>query len=263
VTAAGLRGRAAGWLPAVVVFVVVLVLWETTLTVFDVKSFLFPRPSVIVGALMDDSTTLWKGVVFTGTEAIGGLIVGVFLGTVAGLATARWATAREILVPVAIGASSIPILAFAPITINWFGSESVLPRMTISALMVFFPVMVNTVRGLTQVEPAALELMRSYAAGDMEILRRLRIPNALPYWFTALRIATTLSVIGAVVGEFFGGPLYSLGIYITYYTGQFKYPTAWAAIVLSCALGIGSYLAAVVAERVVLPWNQERLAGQS
>ena len=198
---AGLRGRAAGWLPAIVVFVVVLVLWETTLTVFDVKSFLFPRPSVILAAFMDDRATLWKGLVFTGTEAIGGLLVGVFLGTTAGLATARWATAREILVPVAIGASSIPILAFAPITINWFGSESVLPRMTISALMVFFPVMVNTVRGLTQVEPAALELMRSYAAGDMEILRRLRIPNALPYWFTALRIATTLAVIGSVVGS--------------------------------------------------------------
>ena len=260
---AGLRRRAAGWLPALGVFVVVLVLWETTLTVFDVQSFLFPRPSVILAALVDDRATLWKGVLFTGTEALGGLVVGVFLGTVAGLATARWATAREILVPVAIGASSIPILAFAPITINWFGAESVLPRMTIAALMVFFPVMVNTVRGLTQVAPAALELMRSYAAGDMEILRRLRIPNALPYWFTALRIATTLSVIGAVVGEFFGGPLYSLGIYITYYTGQFKYPTAWAAIVLSCGLGIACYLGAVAAERVVLPWHQARLAGES
>ncbi len=208
---AGLRRRASGWLPALVVFVVVIVLWEVTLTVFSVQSFLFPKPSVIFAAFLDDQATLLKGLVFTGTEAIGGLLIGVFLGTAAGLATARWATAREILVPVAIAASSIPILAFAPITINWFGSESVLPRMTISALMVFFPVMVNTVRGLTQVEPAALELMRSYAAGDMEILRRLRIPNALPYWFTALRIATTLAVIGSVVGEFFGGPLYALG----------------------------------------------------
>ena len=260
---AGLRRRASGWLPALVVFVVVIVLWEVTLTVFSVQSFLVPKPSVIFAAFMDDQATLLKGLVFTGTEAIGGLLVGVFLGTAAGLATARWATAREILVPVAIGASSIPILAFAPITINWFGSESVLPRMTISALMVFFPVMVNTVRGLTHVEPAALELMRSYAAGDMEILRRLRIPNALPYWFNALRIATTLAVIGSVVGEFFGGPLYALGQYITFYTGQFKYPTAWAAIVLSCALGIGCSLVAVAAERFALPWQQARLAGEA
>lgn len=256
--ASGLGRQAASWLPTAVVFVVVIVLWEAVLTVLAVQSFLFPRPSVIAGALLDDWPTLWKGIQFTGTEALGGLLVGVFLGTAAGLATARWATAREILVPVAIGASSIPILAFAPITINWFGAESVLPRMTIAAVMVFFPVMVNTVRGLTQVEPAALELMRSYAASEMEVLRRVRIPNALPYWFTALRIATTLSVIGAVVGEFFGGPLYSLGIYITYYTGQFKYPTAWAAIVLSCALGIGAYLVAVGLERIVVPWQAAR-----
>src|SRR6185312_17501342 len=108
------------------------------------------------------------------------------------------------------------------------------------------------------VEPAALELMRSYAAGDMEILRRLRIPNAMPYWFTALRIATTLSVIGAVVGEFFGGPLYALGIYITLHTGSSRYPSAWAAIVLACALGIGLYLAAVALERLAIPWYTAR-----
>jgi NitT/TauT family transport system permease protein len=134
-----------------------------------------------------------------------------------------------------------------------------MPRITIVALMVFFPVMVNTVRGLTQVEPAALELMDSYAAGDLEVLRKLRIPNALPYWFTALRIAVTLSVIGAVVGEFFGGPLYSIGIYVTNQTGSFRYPNAWAAIVLACALGIALYLAAVAAERIVLPWQRRRV----
>ncbi len=171
--------------------------------------------------------------------------MGVILGTVCGIATARWASAREILLPVAIGASTIPIIAFAPITLNWFGPESLLPRVTIVAVMVFFPVMVNTIRGLTNVEPAALELLSSYAASDTQTLAKLRAPNALPYWFTALRIATTLSVIGAVVGEFFGGPLYALGIYITLETGHSRYPSAWAAIVLACGLGIVLYLIAV------------------
>ena len=133
-----------------------------------------------------------------------------------------------------------------------------LPRITIVALMTFFPVMINTIRGLTNVDPAALELMGSYATPDGQILRKLRIPNALPYWFTALRIAVTLSVIGAVVGEFFGGPLYSLGIYVTNQTGSFKYPYAWAAIVMACLLGIGSYLLAVGAERLVIPWQRRR-----
>ena len=246
------------WLPAVIVFVVVLVVWEVSLLAFGIQSFLIPRPSVIAASLISEWPTLAKGIAFTGTEAVGGLIVGVALGTVGGLATARWATARELLLPVAIGASAMPIIAFAPITLNWFGPESILPRLTIVALMVFFPVMINTIRGLTNVEPAALELLSSYAASERQTMAKLRAPNALPYWFTALRIATTLSVIGAVVGEFFGGPLYSLGIYITLESGHSRYPTAWAAIVVACAMGIGLYLAAVALERLVVPWRSAR-----
>jgi NitT/TauT family transport system permease protein len=255
-----LRRRLAEFAPAAVVFVVVLALWEVTLLALGVKSFLVPRPTVIAESLATEWPTLSRGILYTGTEALGGLAAGLVLGTAGGLLTARWASARETLLPIAIGASTIPIIAFAPITINWFGPESVLPRMTIVALMVFFPVMVNTIRGLTQVEPAALELMDSYAAGAGTTLMKLRVPNALPYWFTALRIATTLAVIGAVVGEFFGGPLYSLGIYITLETGHSRYPTAWAAIILACALGIVMYIAAVAIERIGVPWLAEREA---
>lgn len=250
------RQRSASWLPPVVVFVGVLLLWEQLFLLLDVKAFLIPRPSVIGTALVDQWTTLQRGLVYTGTEAVLGLLTGVTLGTVAGLATARWATVRDTLVPLGTAMSTIPIIAFAPITINWFGFESQLPRITIVALMTFFPVMVNTIRGLTQVDPAALELMDSYAASEAQVLRKVRIPNALPYWFTALRIAVTLSVIGAVVGEFFGGPLYSLGIYVTNQTGSFKYPNAWAAIVIACVLGIGLYLLAVLVERLAMPWRR-------
>lgn len=249
-------------LPAIAVFVAVLVVWEISFLLLGVQSFLIPRPTVIAASLADQWPTLVKGVLFTGTEAILGLLVGLVLGTAAGFATARWVSAREVLLPVAIGASTIPIIAFAPITLNWFGPESLLPRITIVAVMVFFPVMVNTIRGLTNVDPGALELLSSYAAGDGQTLLKLRGPNALPYWFTALRIATTLAVIGAVVGEFFGGPLYALGLYITNMTGSSRYPAAWAAIVLACALGIVLYLLAVALERVVMPWNAAREAAR-
>jgi NitT/TauT family transport system permease protein len=249
-------------LPAIVVFVAVLVVWEISFLVLGVQSFLIPRPTVIGQSLFAEWDTLVRGVLFTGTEAVIGLVVGLVLGTAAGFATARWVTARELLLPVAIGASSIPIIAFAPITLNWFGPESLLPRVTIVAVLVFFPVMVNTIRGLTNVDPGALELLSSYAAGEGQTLVKLRAPNALPYWFTALRIATTLAVIGAVVGEFFGGPLYALGIYITRETGSSRYPSAWAAIVLACALGIGLYLLAVALERLVMPWNAAREAAR-
>jgi NitT/TauT family transport system permease protein len=264
--AAGQRrsiGRwAAEWLPPILVFVVVLLAWEVLFLLFGVQSFLVPRPTQISQAFVTEWPTLSRGFVYTGLEALGGLVVGTALGTVAGLATARWATARDVLVPLGTGASTIPIIAFAPIALNWFGLDNPLARIAIVALIVFFPVMVNTIRGLTEVDPAALELMHSYAASDREVLRMVRIPNALPYWFTALRIAATLSVIGAVVGEFFGGPLYSLGIYVTNMTGAFRYPNAWAAIVTACVLGILLYVACTALERVVVPW-QRREVGTS
>jgi NitT/TauT family transport system permease protein len=242
-------------LPAVIVFVAITVLWEAALTVLNVRQFLLPKPSVILGALVEQWPILQRGVVYTGFEALAGLGVGVAAGVAAAFATARWATAREALMPVAVGASSIPIVAFAPITNAWFSAESPAARIAIVTLMVFFPVMLNTVRGLTNVDPAALELFQSYAAGEFTILRKLRIPNALPYFFTALRIAATLAVIGAVIGEYFGGPRYSLGIFITSEAYVFRYPNAWAAIVLACVLGIVFYLAALGLERLAMPWH--------
>jgi NitT/TauT family transport system permease protein len=250
------------WVPAAALAVIVLVVWEVVLSALNVQSFLLPRPSVIWGQLVNLwPTTLARGAAFTGGEAVVGLATGVALGTLAGLGTARWGFARTTIIPLGIGASTVPIIAFAPITLNWFGPESPLPRVIIVTVMVFFPVLVNTIRGLTEVHPDALELMSSYAATDAQTLRKVRIPNALPYWFTALRIGATLSVIGAVVGEFFGGPLYSLGIYITNQTSISDYPSAWAAIVLACVMGIAFYSAAVVAERLLVPWGPAREGG--
>jgi NitT/TauT family transport system permease protein len=231
-----------------------------TFTILEVPAFLIPRPSAIWGSLQAEFPTLWKGVLYSASEALGGLALGVSLGTLAGIAASRWATARQTLVPFGTAMSAVPIIALAPIMINWFGFESQLPRIAVVALMTFFPVMVNTVRGLTSVDAASLELMTSYAASEADVLRRLRIPTALPYWFTALRIAVTLAVIGAVVGEFFGGPRYAIGIYVTDSAGNFRFENAWAAIVMACALGIVLYLAVVALERVAMPWHRTREA---
>ena len=218
------------------------------------------RPSSASSSSVAIGRRSCEGCCYTGTEAVVGLAIGVALGTAAGFATARWASAREVLLPVAIGASTIPIIAFAPITINWFGSGEPRCRGSRSSrVMVFFPIMVNTIRGLTNVDPGALELMSSYAAGDRRTscascASRTRCRTGSPL----SRSRRRLSVIGAVVGEFFGGPLYALGIYITLQTGASKYPSAWAAIVLACVLGIVLYLAAVALERLAIPWYTAR-----
>lgn len=254
------RARSVDALPPLVVFVAVLIAWEVIFTILRVPAFLIPRPSAIWTSLQNEWPTLSKGVLYTASEALGGLAVGVGLGTLAGLAASRWATARQTLVPLGTAMSAVPIIALAPIMINWFGFESQLPRVAIVGLMTFFPTMVNSVRGLTSVDEAALELMASYAATERDVLWRLRIPSALPYWFTALRISVTLAVIGAVVGEFFGGPRYSIGIYVTDSAGNFRFENAWAAIVLACVLGIVLYLVAVALERIVMPWQRRQEA---
>ncbi len=178
------------------------------------------------------------------------------------LLTARFATVRELLLPLAIGASAVPIIAFAPLMNNWFGVLNPLSKMMIVAVLVFFPVVVNVTRGLTSVEPAALELMRSYAASEWAILRRLRVPNALPYFFTALKIGITLSLIGAIVGEYFGGSSDVLGRVIVQSASALRFDVTWAAIVVGAVTGIVSYMVIVAIERIVIPWHASVRATQ-
>jgi len=251
--------RLAYYLPAAVVFVLGILLWEVGVGALGDAAFVLPRPSAIMTALVDNwgagRWPLAKAALATLTEAAGGLVIGTVAGTVAAFATARWATAREVLLPIGIGASAVPIIAFAPLMNNWFGVLNPLSKMMIVAVLVFFPVYVNVVRGLVQVEPSALELMRSYAASEWTVLRRVRIPNALPYFFTALKVSATLSLIGAIVGEYFGGANDVLGRAIVQSASALRFDVTWAAIILGAASGIAAYLAIVAVERILIPWH--------
>jgi NitT/TauT family transport system permease protein len=157
--------------------------------------------------------------------------------------------------PVAIAASAVPIVAFAPLMNNWFGTLSPLSKMMMAAALVFFPIMVNVTRGLVQVEPASVELMRSYAATEWGVLRKVRVPNALPFFFTALKLATTLSLIGAIVGEYFGGSSLVLGRIIVQSSSALRFDITWAAVIMAAVTGIVLYLIVVAVERVVIPWH--------
>lgn len=258
-SAAGRLRRLAWYLPAVAVFVGTIGLWELAVANIDVQGFPLPAPSDIGTALVDSwGAGRWpigKAAATTLFEALGGLAIGTTAGVVVALLTARFATARELLLPLAIGASAVPIIAFAPLMNNWFGVLNPLSKMMIVAVLVFFPVVVNVTRGLTSVEPAALELMRSYAASEWAILRRLRVPNALPYFFTALKIGITLSLIGAIVGEYFGGANDVLGRVIVQSASALRFDVTWAAIVVGAVTGIVSYLVIVAIERIVIPWH--------
>lgn len=243
------------YLPAILIFVAVLVVWEMAVRLFNIQQFILPKPTTILAAFTNRFNELVGVGWFTLKEALGGFVMGSVAGIAVALATARWTTAREALLPFAIAANSVPIIAFAPVMNNWFGLTNPFSKMVIVAIIVFFPIMINAVRGLTQVEPAALELMRSYAASESEILLKVRVPNALPYLFNAFKVASTLSLIGAVVAEFFGGPRAALGVFITQEAAFFRFDNAWAAIIIASILGIGFYLVILLIERAAMPWH--------
>lgn len=247
--------RVRYYLPTIIIFISVIVVWELSVRLLGITKFILPAPSSIFGSFLGSFGQLVDRGIFTGTEAVGGYIIGCGLGIIVSLVTARWTAARETLLPLAIAANSVPIIAFAPIMNNWFGVTNQFSKMAIVAVITFFPMMINMTRGLTLVDPSALELMRSYAVTEWTVLRDVRIPNSLPYMFNAFKICTTLALIGAVVSEFFGGTRDSLGVFITQEAASSRFESSWAAIIIACLLGIGFYLIIVLAERLLIPWH--------
>jgi len=239
------------WAPALAVAVAVIVGWELAIEAFDVQRFLLPRPSEIWDALVEQRSELWSAGWYTFSEALWGFVLGSGAAILAALALARFRRFGGALMPYFIAANAVPIIAFAPIANAWFGIEKG-SKIAIAAVLCFFPVLVNTLRGLTSVRPAQIELMRSYAAGNVEIFRRVRLPTSLPFVFSALKVASVLAMIGAIVGEYFGGSQEQLGIVIKNAAALFQFETAWAAIVVACLLEIGFYLAVSLAELVVM-----------
>ena len=243
------------WIPAAVVFLLGLAAWEFGVKALDVENFLLPPLSDILETLWDDRSGLIEAAWFTFKEALGGFLVGSSAGIAVALVLARWRPLASAVLPYAIAANAIPIIAFAPITNNWFGLLSPWSKIAIAAIICFFPVLVNTLKGLTSVRPSSIELMRSYAAGEVEIFRRVRIPTALPFVFSALKVATVLAMIGAIVGDYFGGSQDSLGIVIRRDAGIFAFDHAWAGIVIASLLGIMFYAAVATLERLAMRWQ--------
>jgi NitT/TauT family transport system permease protein len=247
------------YLPAVLVAVAGLVIWEVAIRGLNVKAFILPAPTAILAALIDNWTgdrfSLARSALATLVEAVGGFVIGVTAGTVVAFAAARWGGMRAVLLPTAIAAGAIPIIAFAPLFNTWFGLTNPLSKMMMAAVLSFFPVMANVTRGLAGVDPSSLELMRSYAASEGQVLRKVRIPNALPYFFTALKVASTLSLIGAIVAEYFGGSGSVLGRTIVQSASALRFDITWAAVSLAAVAGIVFYLLIALVERIVIPWH--------
>jgi NitT/TauT family transport system permease protein len=243
------------WFPALVVFVAGIAVWEGLVRGLEVQNFLLPAPSAIVDTLWDDRTQLWNAAFFTFREALGGWLIGCSAGFLVAVLIARFRRLQAAVMPYAIAAGAIPIIAFAPITNNWFGVTGMTSKIAIAAVLCFFPVMVNTMRGLTSVRASSIELMHSYAASELTIFRRVRLPNSLPYVFSGLKVATVLAMIGAIVGDYFGGAPGALGVQIRRWVGIFAFEQAWAGIVIASGLGILFYGSVALVERLTMGWH--------
>jgi NitT/TauT family transport system permease protein len=247
--------RLVDWLPAVVVLVGIIALWQGLIVWLDVQQFLLPKPTSIASTFWTDKHELLHAGWYTFQEALGGFVLGSGFAILVALVLARWRPLGAALMPYAVAANAIPIIAFAPITNQWFGGGlTKSSKIAIAAILCFFPVLVNTLRGLRSVRPQDLELMRSYAAGNVEVFRRVRIPTALPFIFTGLKVATVLAMIGAVVGEYFGGALNAIGVLILSRSRVFQFNEAWAGVLVVCLFGLALYIAVALLERVALRW---------
>lgn len=253
-------GVVVEWLPPLVVFAVVVGLWEGLVRALHVQQFLLPKPSTIISVFWTQRHVLWPAGWYTFKEALGGFAIGSGAGVVAATVVGRFRTAGQALMPIFIAANAVPIIAFAPIFGAWFNPIEPQSKMAIAAVLCFLPVMVNTLRGLQSARPRQVELMRSYAASELDIWRRVRIPTALPFLFTALKVASVLSMIGAIVGEYFGGAMNALGVTINTDAQIFQFDAAWAGILVASLLGIALYGAVVLAERLVVRWSPEARA---
>ncbi|GAB3663433.1 ABC transporter permease [Actinocorallia lasiicapitis] len=245
----------ARMLPPVVVGVAGLVLWEVFVKVGKVAPYVLPAPSAIFHEVRDDLDIIVKAGLASGENALVGLVFGVLAALTAALVAARFGWLGEVSAPLIAALNALPIIALAPILNNMFESTSSIPRRVVVALVVFFPVFLNTLRGLQRVDPTHQELMDSYAAGPWAFNRKVRLPGALPFFFTGLRQASSLAVIAAVVSEYFGGLQDGLGAKITSAASNTAYPRAWAFVAGACLLGLLFYLVTLLIERLSTPWR--------
>ena len=250
---------ALGYLaPAAVALAVVAVSWELWVRLFDVKVYILPRPSLVLDRLIGDIgyfaghgwTTLW--------EAMAGFALGCAVALTGATIMAHSRVLERSLFPLAVLVKVTPIVAVAPLFVIWFGFGS-FPKVLIAALITFFPVLVNGLAGLRSVDPGALDFFTSLKASSREIFLKLRVPSALPYLFAAFRISIPLSVIGAVIGEWFTGDR-GLGAVIIVAHNNLDMPTLFSAIFVLAFIGIGLTMLTSYTERRVLFWHESEIS---
>lgn len=237
----------------VVTFLTLLVMWEVGVKIFDVKPYIAPAPSAVFEVLVTKFPMLMQNLLPTAIEAISGFMLGNLAAISIATAFAYKQSLEEAFFPIAVMVNTIPVVAKAPILVLLLGN-GMEPKIAIAALICFFPTLVNMTRGLRDVNPQQLELMHVLSASPREVFVKVRLKNSLPYLFSALKIAASTAVIGAIVGEWIGSTV-GIGALIIQATYSFDSPLLYATIVVGSVFSATFFGVISWMERYFLTWN--------
>nr|WP_245759273.1 ABC transporter permease [Tranquillimonas alkanivorans] len=249
------KSRATKLAVPVIFGLTILVLWQLVVRIYDVPGVILPAPTDIWARLTAEVPTLWEDFVQTFVKgALSGYVMGCAAAFVTAVLIDRSPFLQKGLLPVGNFIAALPIIGTAPILVMWFGFDWE-SKAAVVVVMVFFPMLVNTVAGLSATESMQRDLMKTYAASYWQTLFRLRLPAAMPFVFNGLKICTTLALIGAIVAEFFGSPIKGMGFRISTEVGRLGLDMVWAEITVAALAGSAFYGAVAVAERAVTFWH--------
>jgi NitT/TauT family transport system permease protein len=256
--------RQDGWLgralPPVALFCGLLALWAISVSVFTIPSYILPTPRQVAAAAFG-SEIAWSSHIWTTTvEIIGGFLLSAITGVLLGVVIAWSTIAERTLVPFLVFVNTLPKVAVAPLFLLWLG-YGVFPNIVIAALIGFFPVVINTAVGLSQSPEEMLDLGHIFGASKARIFRKIRVPGALPYILSALKVSATTAVIGAIVGEFVASQR-GLGYVIINAQMTLNTPVAFVALIWISIIGLVAYGSVSIGGRWLAPWA-EGLSGDS
>ena len=238
--------------PAVAIFVALVVVWQLAVSFLGLREYLLPSPMAVVRAMVGDEIPWARHLWVTGVEILGAFALAGLAGVVLGLAIAWSETLSRALTPFLVFVNTLPKVAIAPLFLMWMG-YGIVPNILIGALIGFFPVVINTAVGLTQIEQDLIDLGRVFDAPKWKVFLKIRIPNAWPYILSALKVTATAAVVGAIVGEFVASQR-GLGYVIITTQSSMNTPVAFAALVWISLLGLLLFGFVALLSRLLVPW---------
>ena len=245
----------ASYLPALAIFALLIVVWQLAVSFLGIREYLLPSPGAVLRAMVGDEIPWGRHLWVTALEIVGAFVLAGLSGVVLGMAIAWSDAMSRALTPFLVFVNTLPKVAIAPLFLMWMG-YGIVPNILIGALIGFFPVVINTAVGLTQIDADLIDLGRVFNAPKWKVFLKIRVPNAYPYILSALKVTATAAVVGAIVGEFVASQR-GLGYVIITTQSSMNTPVAFAALVWISLLGLVLFGFVALLSRWLVPWASD------